>query len=210
MTNGNTSSFISWGNTATTGNSGSLGYYHTGNNSTSNAIQLTFANGVGGNLTIPNNTAGTSTFNTFLSANPRYGIRHKPGPQTISIGGNTPVNWTDTVAGPLTSDGITYTNSTGATLIVLFNYSLLWDPAFGGGAVAASLVQAGPIYRQRSYAQVFPSGYYATCTGSVIISMANGSTVQLWAANYLGGALDVKGGAASSSDVSRMDYYILN
>lgn len=92
----------------------------------------------------------------------------------------------------------------------MFQYTVLWDPAIGGGAVSASLVQSGPSYRQTSYASVFPTTYNATNSGSQIIVMADTSTVAMLVDNELGGNLDVKGGAFSSSIVTRMSYYVMN
>lgn len=178
-----------------------------------------FQGGGGGSLIIPNKVndgsnpstiaASTSIFNTFLSASPRYGIRYKDSSQTIASGATTAINWNDLIGGPLTSNGVTYTNSTGSTLIVLINYTVLWDPALGGGAVSTTLVQ-GASDRQHCVASVFPTTYNATCTGSTIISMANTTTVQLVATNNLGGGLDVRGGGPTFPIVSRMTYYILN
>lgn len=152
----------------------------------------------------------TITQNGYLIATPRYGVRYKASNQTIAPGPPVSLTWTDDVYGVLTSDGVSLTNSTGGTLVVMFQYTILWDPALGGGAVSASLVQSGPSYRQTSYASVFPTTYNATNSGSVVIEMENDTSVYMIVDNELGGNLDVKGGAFSSSIVSRMSYYVMN
>lgn len=154
-----------------------------------------------GNCTALNNIIGV----------PRYGVRYKPTNQQILAGfGRPSVTWTDQITGVLSSNGTAYTNNTSGTLIVQFNYTILWDPAIGGGGVGAFLVQGGPSYRHANYTQVFPTAFYATNQGSVIVTMAPTTTVEILVENGLGGPLSVKGGAFSSDIVSRMSYYILN
>jgi hypothetical protein len=153
-----------------------------------------------GNCTALNNIIGV----------PRYGVRYKSSNQEIPSGGGLYlVGWANEVTGILGPANV-LSNSTSGTLVVQFNYTIMWDPALGGGAVA-SFLRSGSSIRHSSNVQVFSSTFYATNEGSVIVTMEPGSTVDIVVQNNLGGPLSIKGSSGFGSPiVSRMSYYILN
>ena len=163
--------------------------------------------------------AGNLTVTGTVAANPRRGFKFQNINQTVSASSEVILNQlnTDNNSGPLTPSGSGYFNNTGGFLVILFTYSVFWDPAFGGGAVQASLIKnqvfGVPITGEKyggSSATVFGATYNCSCTGSAIIALNNGEDVSLWVRNNLGGNLDVKGGAAFGTNITQLYYYILN
>lgn len=143
----------------------------------------------------------------FVAAAPRYGIRTKGSRQTVSSGGSAAITWTDSATGPLTSNGASYINNTSSTLVVMIYYTILWDVSFAGGTVAVTVRTGVGAVLSTAYAPVFSTTGSATCSGSVIHSVAPTDTFFVEAFNFLGSSLDLIGGGPNTC---KMGYYILN
>jgi len=195
------------------GNPGEITYITTG----ASGAHVWWTGGATEKMRLSN--AGNLTVVGTIAGNPRRGFKFQNINQTVSASSEVILNQLniDNNSGPLTASGSGYFNNSGGLLVVLFTYSVFWDPAFGGGAVQASLIKnqvfGVPITGEKyggSSATVFGATYNCSCTGSAVIALNNGEDVSIWVRNNLGGNLDVKGGSAFGTNVTQLYYYILN
>jgi len=187
-------------------NGGGVAEWIFGQNSSS-SHDITFSTLVSGTPT----TRATLTRTGEFYATPKYGIRYKDTDVTVAGIAFNNVTWTDSVTGILTSDGTSLTNSTSSDVVVMVYYTVLWDNAILGGAVSASVRTNTGAFVSAAFAPVFSSsGEHGTCTGQVILQLPVGGSFYIFAQNYLATPLDIKGGAFTDRDISRMGYYILN
>jgi len=195
------------------GNPGEITYITTG----ASGAHVWWTGGATEKMRLSN--AGNLTVVGAIAGNPRRGFKFQNINQTVSTSSEVILNQlnTDNNSGPLTASGSGYINNSGGLLVGLFTYSVFWDPAFGGGAVQASLIKnqvfGVPITGEKyggSSATVFGTTYNCSCTGSAVIALNNNDDVSIWVRNNLGGNLDVKGGGAFGTNVTQLSYYILN
>ena len=152
-------------------------------------------------------TAGDLTVVGTVTAPPNYGRRYKPANQTILFSTNTDISFNDAVyPASLSSNGVSYTNTTARELAIQVNYSLSID-GYLGGALAIAWIQLsnGKIYGHTFEVVDSSSG---AITNSTIIQLAVGLSFKLVVSFTQ--TIDVIGGADGNSPVSEMSCYVLN
>lgn len=149
---------------------------------------------------------GNAVLAGALQAVPQYGMRYKTNNQTVGIGSSQSVSWVDYInAGPLTSNGVSWTNNTGRNLYIMVSYSITWDPIVLGGNVSTFVSSTAGLAVYLQDQQGFPAGAIGqTCSSSGVIDLPNGSSIELVAMNSNAQNLDIKSAAA------QMSYYLLN
>lgn len=148
---------------------------------------------------------GNAILTGALQAVPQYATRSKSAGQGIPDNAAQAISFVDTFNGPLTSDGVKYTNNTGRSLIILVSYTLSWEPiTFGGNVRAWIQTNFGPDIWQSS--AFVPTGllFYAQTAASGIINIPNGGWIQCIGSNQAAIPADVRG------DGTFMSYYLLN
>ena len=183
------------------GNPGEITYITTG----ASGAHVWWTGGATEKMRLSN--AGDLTVVGTITAPPNYGRRYKPTNQTIPFSTNTDITFNDAVyPASLSSNGISYTNTTARELAIQVNYSLLIDGYFGSAYVYAWIeLSNGKIY---GYTFEVVDSSSGAITNSSIIQLAVGLSFKL--VITLNQTIDVKGGADGNSAVSEMSCYILN
>lgn len=116
------------------------------------------------------------------------------------------LDWVDTInAGPLTSNGVRYTNNTGRTIVLMVSYGVIWDPIAAGGSVAAFIRQSGgPTFCETAVLIPGLINVKCSCTATGIIILPANDYFDCQVFNNNGQPLDVRGTG------SFMTYYVLN
>ncbi len=181
----------------------------TGGFTSTGASTVTGTFGVTGDSTL---TGNATVSGSLVSATPLWGGKFQATNQSVGAASETYAQDLSTNIGgsALTASSTGYQNLLGRTVIVQFTYCVFWDPAVGGGVVQAAIRKNGTDKSGASYASVFATTYYASCTGSTTVSLANGDYIELWIRNNLGGSLSIKGTPAGDSATTQLYYYILN
>ena len=144
-----------------------------------------------------------------LQASPQYGRRTKPANQTISNFSFAFLNWVDTVnTGPLTTNGVRYTNNTGRTLVVMVSYGVIWDPIIVGGSVLASIRQTSGgfpgVFLETNVLIPANVNVKCSCTATGILVLLDADYFECEVYNNNNQPLDVRGTGTF------MTYYLLN
>lgn len=146
---------------------------------------------------------GNAVLAGALQAVPQYATRSKLSPQNIAANSSGTVSWTDDLAaGPLTSNGVRWTNSTGRTLVIMVNYCIRFNStAFGGVISSYIFISNAP---NKWWSTTSTQNSIGVCTSSGIIVMAPGSYIEC---NVDNPRIE---DAIISTQGTNMTYYLLN
>lgn len=177
-----------------------------GQNSSS-SHDFTFSTVVSGVAT----TRATITQNGQFAASPRYGTRGKSSNQLIPNNTAAAITWNDMVipSSQLSSNGVSWTNISGDTLVLYVSYNITWDVLFGGGVVGAYIESSTSLVYLSVQSTLFTSAY-TSCSASGVIVLAAGASIACWANNLTGTNLSIIGAGNLVVNSCQMSCYILN
>lgn len=109
----------------------------------------------------------------------------------------------------LSSNGVSWTNISGDTLVLYVSYNITWDVLFGGGVVGAYIESSTSLVYLSVQSTLFTSAY-TSCSASGVIVLAAGASIACWANNLTGTNLSIIGAGNLVVNSCQMSCYILN